>query len=147
MASEPTRGDNTPGLDTSAAALGHERPDVPAYRALAEDLRERVDGEVQFDEYAQVLYATDGSIYQARPAGVVTPRSVADVQATMRVAADHGVPVIPRGAGSSLGDRPSGQGVSCSTSRRTWTRFRRSGPTIVERWSSPESSRTSSTTD
>jgi len=80
MASEPTRGDNTPGLDTSAAALGHERPDVPAYRALAEDLRERVDGEVQFDEYAQVLYATDGSIYQARPAGVVTPRSVADVQ-------------------------------------------------------------------
>jgi len=110
MASEPTRGDNTPGLDTSAAALGHERPDVPAYRALAEDLRERVDGEVQFDEYAQVLYATDGSIYQARPAGVVTPRSVADVQATMRVAADHGVPVIPRGAGSSLGGQTVGPG-------------------------------------
>jgi FAD/FMN-containing dehydrogenase/Fe-S oxidoreductase len=97
-------------LDTSAAALGHERPDVPAYRALAEDLRERVDGEVQFDEYAQVLYATDGSIYQARPAGVVTPRSVADVQATMRVAADHGVPVIPRGAGSSLGGQTVGPG-------------------------------------
>ena len=72
MASEPAQGSDTPA-DTSAAALGHERPDVPAYRALAGDLRERVDGEVQFDEYAQVLYATDGSIYQARPAGVVTP--------------------------------------------------------------------------
>uniref|UniRef100_UPI0024682366 FAD-binding and (Fe-S)-binding domain-containing protein n=1 Tax=Halorubrum sp. Boch-26 TaxID=2994426 RepID=UPI0024682366 len=110
MATEPTWGADTPDLDTSAAALGHDRPDVPAYRALAEDLRERVAGEVQFDEYAQVLYATDGSIYQARPAGVVTPRSVDDVQATMRVAADHEVPVIPRGAGSSLGGQTVGPG-------------------------------------
>jgi len=110
MATEPTWGADTPDLDTSSAALGHDRPDVPAYRALAEDLRERVAGEVQFDEYAQVLYATDGSIYQARPAGVVTPRSVADVQATMRVAADHEVPVIPRGAGSSLGGQTVGPG-------------------------------------
>ena len=110
MATEPAWGADTPDLDTSAAALGHDRPDVPAYRALAEDLRERVAGEVQFDEYAQVLYATDGSIYQARPAGVVTPRSVGDVQAAMRVAADHEVPVIPRGAGSSLGGQTVGPG-------------------------------------
>ena len=110
MASEPAHGSDVPATATSAAALGHERPDVPAYRALAGDLRERVDGEVQFDEYAQVLYATDGSIYQARPAGVVSPRSVADVQAVMRVAADHGVPVIPRGAGSSLAGQSVGPG-------------------------------------
>ncbi|MFW5917236.1 MAG: FAD-binding oxidoreductase, partial [Halorubrum sp.] len=110
MATEPTRGTDTADLDTSSAALGHDRPDVPAYRELASDLRGRVDGEVQFDEYAQVLYATDGSIYQARPAGVVTPRSVEDVQATMEVAADHGVPVIPRGAGSSLGGQTVGPG-------------------------------------
>ena len=110
MASEPTRGGNTPDQDTAAAALGHGRPDVPAYRALADDLRERVDGEVQFDEYAQVLYATDGSVYQARPAGVVIPRSIEDVQATMEVAADHEVPVIPRGAGSSLAGQTVGPG-------------------------------------
>ncbi|WP_144924842.1 FAD-binding and (Fe-S)-binding domain-containing protein [Halorubrum salsamenti] len=110
MATEPTRGSGTPDLDTSAAALGHDRPDVPAYRALAEDLRERVAGDVQFDEYAQVLYATDGSIYQARPAGVVIPRSVEDVQATMEVAADHEVPVIPRGTGSSLAGQSVGPG-------------------------------------
>jgi len=110
MATEPTSGGDTPDLDTSAAALGHDRPDVAAYRALAEDLRERVAGDVQFDEYAQVLYATDGSIYQARPAGVVIPRSVNDVRATMEVAADHGVPVIPRGTGSSLGGQTVGPG-------------------------------------
>ena len=110
MATEPTAWTDAPEPGTQAAALGHERPDVPAYRALAADLRERVVGEVQFDEYAQVLYATDGSVYQARPAGVVTPRSVADVQAAMRVAADHGVPVIPRGAGSSLAGQTVGPG-------------------------------------
>jgi len=110
MAGKPMRGNDTNNFDTSAAALGHDRPDVPAYRALAEDLRDRVAGEVQFDEYAQVLYATDGSIYQARPAGVVIPRSVEDVQAAMEVAADHEVPVIPRGAGSSLGGQTVGPG-------------------------------------
>ena len=65
------------GLETSARALGHDRPDAPAYRALASDLRERVDGEVQFDEYAQVLYATDGSIYKAKPVGQTTPAGFA----------------------------------------------------------------------
>jgi len=98
------------GLDTSAASLGHERPDVPAYRALAEDLRTRVDGEVEFDEYAQVLYASDGSIYQARPAGVVCPRDASDVQAAVEVATDHEVPVLPRGAGSSLAGQAVGPG-------------------------------------
>ena len=115
MATEPTGESDgpetaSPEWDTSAATLGHDRPDVPAFRALASDLRERVAGEVQFDEYAQVLYATDGSIYQARPAGVVCPTSVDDVRATMRVAADHGVPVIPRGAGSSLAGQTVGPG-------------------------------------
>ena len=98
------------GLETSADALGFDRPDVSAYSALAEDLRERVAGEVQFDEYAQVLYATDGSVYQAKPAGVVCPRDRSDVQAVVEVATDHGVPVMPRGTGSSLGGQTVGPG-------------------------------------
>jgi len=98
------------GLETSAKALGHDRPDAPAYRALASDLRERVDGEVQFDEYAQVLYATDGSIYRAKPAGVVCPTDASDVRAAVEVATDHEVPILPRGAGSSLGGQTVGPG-------------------------------------
>ncbi|WP_435143404.1 FAD-binding and (Fe-S)-binding domain-containing protein [Halobaculum sp. P14] len=103
--------------DTSAASLGHDRPDVSAYAALAADLRDRVAGEVQFDEYAQVLYATDGSIYGARPAGVVCPRDTDDVRAAVDVAADHDVPVLPRGAGSSLAGQTVGPGcvvLDCS---------------------------------
>ncbi|MFA1611771.1 FAD-binding and (Fe-S)-binding domain-containing protein [Halobellus rubicundus] len=98
------------GFDTSAAALGGDRPDVEQYAELAADLREEVAGEVQFDEYAQVLYATDGSIYQARPAGVVLPRDVDDVRATVETAGRHDVPVLPRGTGSSLAGQAVGNG-------------------------------------
>lgn len=80
------------------------------YAAVAQDLNRSLDGDVRFDEYAQILYATDGSIYQARPAGVVEPRHIADVQATVRVAAEHDIPVVPRGAGSSLAGQAIGAG-------------------------------------
>ncbi|WP_254535131.1 FAD-binding and (Fe-S)-binding domain-containing protein [Halomarina litorea] len=97
-------------LNTSADSLGHDRPDVEEYRDLAADLRRDVKGGVEFDEYAQILYATDGSIYQARPAGVVYPMDTADVQSTARVAAEHGVPLMPRGTGSSLAGQAVGPG-------------------------------------
>ena len=111
---EPLRGE-VPAA--SARTLDLDRSDVAEYRHLADALRRVVKGEVAFDEYAQVLYATDGSIYQARPAGVVCPRDTADVQAAVRVAADHDVPVIPRGAGSSLAGQSVGPGcvvLDCS---------------------------------
>lgn len=86
------------------------RDTVAKYEDLTADLHAAVDGEVRFDEYAQILYATDGSIYQARPAGAVEPRHTEDVRAVMRVAADHDVPVIARGTGSSLGSQAVGPG-------------------------------------
>ncbi len=98
------------GWDASVTSLGMDRPDVPEYSAFADQLREQVSGDVQFDEYTQILYATDGSIYQARPAGVVLPKSVDDVKATISLAAEHDIPVLPRGAGSSLGGQTVGRG-------------------------------------
>ena len=92
---------------TFREARGSPHGDVAAYASLAADLRSALDGEVRFDEYAQVLYATDGSIYQSRPAGVVLPYHVEDVQAAVHIAANHDVPILPRGAGTSL----AGQGV------------------------------------
>ncbi|ADE01591.2 FAD-dependent oxidoreductase (GlcD/DLD_GlcF/GlpC domain fusion protein) (plasmid) [Haloferax volcanii DS2] len=102
--------DSPRGGETSATTLDVDRPDATAYTALATELRDRVDGDVKFDEYAQVLYATDGSIYQARPAGVVLPRDADDVRATVETGANHGVPVLPRGTGSSLGGQTVGRG-------------------------------------
>ncbi|MFB6081602.1 MAG: FAD-binding and (Fe-S)-binding domain-containing protein [Halanaeroarchaeum sp.] len=103
---------NPPADQEQNPATGrHAYNDVPEYAALAERLRDAVDGVVRFDEYTQVLYATDGSIYQARPAGVVYPTDVEDVQAVHRVADERDVPVVPRGAGSSLAGQTTGKGA------------------------------------
>ena len=44
------------------------------YRETEAELRKRVEGEVRFDHYSRLLYATDASIYQMEPVGVVIPR-------------------------------------------------------------------------
>ncbi|WP_121741009.1 FAD-binding and (Fe-S)-binding domain-containing protein [Natronorubrum halophilum] len=75
---------------------------------LVSALRERVDGEVRFDEYSRRLYATDASAYEMTPVGVVLPRSTADIANVVEYCAEHGVPVLPRGGGTSL----AGQAVN-----------------------------------
>ncbi|WIV67690.1 FAD-binding and (Fe-S)-binding domain-containing protein [Natrialbaceae archaeon AArc-T1-2] len=77
---------------------------------LAADLRAACVGDVRFDRYTRIGYATDGSIYSAEPAGVVFPRDVDDVRAAVAVAANHDAPVLPRGAGSSLAGQAVGPG-------------------------------------
>jgi FAD/FMN-containing dehydrogenase len=64
-------------------------------------LREAVEGEVLFDRFSRGRYATDASVYQVMPLGVVVPRHLADVEATMAVAREAGVPLLPRGGGTS----------------------------------------------
>ena len=69
--------------------------------ALAARLRRELDAEVLFDKASRGRYATDASIYQVEPVGVVVPRSEAAVRAALAIAAEEGVPILPRGAGSS----------------------------------------------
>lgn len=77
---------------------------------LATQLRDRLEGDVLFDEFTRGLYSTDASIYQIPPVGVVLPKSKADVRAAVEIAAAHGVPILPRGGGTSL----SGQTVAAA---------------------------------
>ena len=86
---------------TTAVSSGNRIQDRER-EELAELLRRRVDGEVRFDTYSRILYSTDASIYRMDPVGVVIPRSVDDVQAVVEIARDNGVPVLPRGGGTSL---------------------------------------------
>ncbi|UTF54715.1 FAD-binding and (Fe-S)-binding domain-containing protein [Natronosalvus rutilus] len=102
----PVAGDVGSHLEST----GGDRPPVEEYAALAQALETRLEGEVAFDEYAQLLYATDGSIYQARPAGVAHPTDVDDVRAAVETAAEFDVPILPRGAGSSLAGQAVGPG-------------------------------------
>jgi FAD/FMN-containing dehydrogenase/Fe-S oxidoreductase len=69
--------------------------------ALAARLRKEVDGEVLFDPASRGRYSTDASIYQVEPIGVVVPRSEEAARAAIAIAAQAGVPILPRGAGSS----------------------------------------------
>src|SRR5690606_13796492 len=86
-------------------------------RALEAELRWRISGEVRFDQYSRMLYSTDASNYQIEPVGVVLPRTVDDVRATIELAAKHGVPILPRGGGSSLAGQTVGAALVVDTSK------------------------------
>ncbi len=68
---------------------------------LEETLRKEFDGEIWFDAASRGRYATDASIYQIMPVGVVAPRTAQAAMVAMQIAADAGVPILPRGAGTS----------------------------------------------
>lgn len=83
------------------------RPDprefpVAEARALRQELAGKIEGEVRFDAGSRALYAHDLSIYRQVPIGVVLPRTVDDVVATLEACRRHGAPVLPRGGGTSL---------------------------------------------
>ena len=84
---------------------------------LAARLRKHVAGDVRFDALTRGLYATDASIYQVEPLGVVLPRTVDDIDATMAVAREEGAAVLPRGAGTSQCGQTVGRAVVVDTSR------------------------------
>src|SRR5260370_32278797 len=84
---------------------------------LAAALAAAVSGEVKFDEYTRHLYWGDASMYAIEPIGVVFPRDAADVAAVVCVAAAAGVPVLPRGAGTSLAGQTVGAAVVMDFSR------------------------------
>ncbi|MFQ5859011.1 MAG: FAD-binding oxidoreductase, partial [Anaerolineae bacterium] len=86
-------------------------------RELVHELKRVVEGEVRFDRYSRVLYSTDASIYQIEPIGVVLPHHADDVIAVLEVAHRHGVPVLPRGGGSSLAGQAVGHAIHIDVSK------------------------------
>jgi FAD/FMN-containing dehydrogenase/Fe-S oxidoreductase len=79
------------------------RTQQPAYaKSLADELGRVIAGEVRFDAGSRALYATDATNYRQVPIGVVLPRSVDDVIATVAACRKHGAPLLARGGGTSL---------------------------------------------
>jgi len=103
------------------------RPDIQPVRfarveertrlALGERLSREVDGEVLFDIGTRGRYATDASIYQVTPLGVVIPRSADAAIAAMQIAVEQGVPVLPRGAGTSQCGQTVGEALVIDDSK------------------------------
>ncbi len=71
-------------------------------RALAAELGATIDGEVRFDVGSRSAYSTDASNYRQVPIGVVVPRTIDDVVATVAACRRHGSPITSRGGGTSL---------------------------------------------
>jgi FAD/FMN-containing dehydrogenase/Fe-S oxidoreductase len=105
--------------------------------ALARELR----GEVRADPYTRHLFASDASMYAREPLLVAFPRTADDVAAAIAIAGRFDVPVVTRGAGTSLaGQAIGGGGIVLDTSRHmdaigeidTEARRVRVGPGVVQ---------------
>lgn len=93
---------------TSAVAASLDR--------LAKRLGRETRAEVHLDLGRRGAYATDASLYEIEPLCVVVPRTTSDVAGVVAAAAGEGIPIVPRGAATSLSGQTIGAGivVDCS---------------------------------
>jgi FAD/FMN-containing dehydrogenase/Fe-S oxidoreductase len=91
----------------------HEAP----LASLEAKLRREIEGDVLFDAPSRGRYSTDASIYQIEPLGVVVPRTAADALRALEIAAEAGVPLLPRGAGTSQCGQTVGAALVLDTSK------------------------------
>ncbi|CAN5727907.1 FAD-binding and (Fe-S)-binding domain-containing protein [soil metagenome] len=92
---------------------GHVGPEVAE---LSEALRAGVRGQVRFGDHDRALYATDASIYQELPLGVVVAADADDLAAAVSVCYARGAPMLPRGGGTSLAGQCTSRAVVLDTS-------------------------------
>ncbi|SDM77119.1 FAD/FMN-containing dehydrogenase [Geodermatophilus siccatus] len=103
------------GTDADEGALMTLAPDVAT--DLTEALRRAGVGDVDDSGLARALYSSDGSLYRVLPRAVVRPRHPDEIEATLAVCRDLGVPLTARGAGTSIAGNAVGPGVVLDTSR------------------------------
>ncbi|MHC0429991.1 FAD-binding and (Fe-S)-binding domain-containing protein [Streptomyces sp. O3] len=83
----------------------------PGEGELGRALRAGVRGEVDFSVTARALHTMDASNYRRVPRAVVAPKDADDVAAALAACREHGVPVVARGAGTSIAGQATGAGV------------------------------------
>ncbi|WP_250479596.1 MULTISPECIES: FAD-binding and (Fe-S)-binding domain-containing protein [unclassified Caballeronia] len=84
---------------------------------LARRLRETLSGDVFFDTASRGRYATDASIYQVMPIGVVVPRNQDDLRLALDIARTEKAPVLARGGGTSQCGQTVGEALVIDTSK------------------------------
>jgi len=82
-----------------------------ALHRLSDRLSRESRSEVHFDQGMRGLYATDASLYQIEPLGVVVPKTSDDVIAVVSITAEEQVPILPRGAATSLSGQTVGPAI------------------------------------
>ena len=84
---------------------------------LSEQLASRIEGDVYYDLPNRLMYSTDASVYRELPLAVVRPRHEKDIRTLVSFATEKGIPLIPRGAGTSLAGQVVGNGIIVDISR------------------------------
>lgn len=83
----------------------------PERAAIARDLVNSIEGEVRFGAHDRMLYATDASLYQVEPLGVVIPSSIDDAVRAVEFCSHRNLPILPRGGGTSLAGQCTNRAV------------------------------------
>ncbi len=89
----------------------------PGNAGLARLFAREIEGEVHFDPAGRGRYATDASIYQIEPLGVVIPRNIEDIHRTIDICKSAQVPVLPRGGGTSQCGQTVGEAIVVDSSK------------------------------
>ncbi len=83
----------------------------PRPSAIERELGPLLEGEVRTDPITLALFSTAACIFRRKPIAVVAPRTATDVARTITYAQAQGIPVTPRGGGSSLAGQALGPGI------------------------------------
>ncbi len=86
-------------------------------REFLYELHKHFSGEIRTDLASRILYSTDASMYQIQPLGVVIPRTQEELHAVVELAVKYKIPVLPRGAGTSLAGQAIGEALILDCSR------------------------------
>ena len=85
--------------------------------ALRQQLETQIEGDVRFDAVYCGMHATDASVYQIMPLGVVMPKNLQDVVRTVRLCDQSGASITARGGGTSQAGQAIGAGVQLDFTR------------------------------
>jgi len=96
------------------SSVGRGTPGDPSLEAR---LKRALEGEVLFDAGSRGRYSTDASIYQVEPIGIAIPKHKNDVAAAIAIARESGIPVLPRGGGTSQCGQTVGRALVLDCSR------------------------------
>jgi FAD/FMN-containing dehydrogenase/Fe-S oxidoreductase len=102
---------------TRVLPAGTQLPPNEVCETLALRLRQETEGEVMFDAPSRGRYATDASIYQIMPVGVLVPKTEGDIATAIEIARELKVPVLPRGGGTSQCGQTTGAALVIDNSK------------------------------
>ena len=86
----------------------HEQSSQPSWLV---ELASRLGGRIRSDEVTLQLYSTAACFYEITPLAVIIPWDIDDIRVAVRICRANGIPILPRGAGSSLSGNAVGEAV------------------------------------